>query len=235
MSTYLDILNRARARQGGSALNAVTAATGTSGDALIGIQAVNEALAEVYNNSVDLDLSEKLATVSTSVGVSQITSPSGNDTWNAQLIHNVQYQDSSTSSWKKLILVPFERAKELEYYIASVSDNRPLFWYVNQGNVFILPTPTAIYTLQVFYHGLLPTVDNSTMSSTITLPRDFEDAFVSLTYSFLRRSIGDPGWEGMFEGGKQKLKRALVTNKHLYKRKGWRKVQMACNYADRSL
>lgn len=235
MVTYLDILNRARARQGGSALSAVTAATGTTGDALVGIQAVNEALSEVYNNSVDLDLSEKLATVSTSVGVSQITSPSGNDTWNAQLIHNIQYQDTATTTWKKLILVPFERAKELEFYITSASDNKPLFWYVNQGNVFVLPTPTAIYTLKVFYHGLLPTVDSSVMSSNITLPRDFEDAFISLTYSFLRRGVGDPQWTGIFEGAKLKLKRALVTNKHLYKRAGWKQVRMSLNWADRSL
>ena len=67
MVTYLDILNRARARQGSSPLS-VTSATGASGDALIGVQALNEALSDFYSNSFDIDVSERAQDVLTVSG-----------------------------------------------------------------------------------------------------------------------------------------------------------------------
>lgn len=231
MVSYLDILNRARARQGSEPISS-TGILNNTGDALSGIQAVNEAIFEVTTNSTDLDFLEKTYSVNTTIANNVITSPSGQE-WNPQMISSVKYSDGNTLT--PLILVPFEQAKDIEFYSSQLTSNIPTWWYVNQGTFYIIPTPTAVYNLRIFYKGLCPDITASNITSTIDVPVDMIDALTSGVYAYVRRAIGDPEWVQLENYFKQKLSRALDRNKDTYKKKGFRRLVMQCAWADRNL
>lgn len=230
MTTYLDILNRARARQSGGPISPAGILATTS-DALHGVQAVNEAVFEIITNSTDLDFLQKMYAVNTTVGTNVITPPTGANAWNPQLVDTIQRFDNN-NNLITVVQVPFEVAKNIEF-TTSFSTDLPQFWYVNQGIVYLIPTPQAAYPLKIFYQGLTLDIVASTMSQTLVIPVDMQDAFITLTYAYLRRAAGDPEWINIEVLGKKKLDRALSRNKKNLKDKGWQRIVMATNWGDR--
>jgi len=230
--TYLDILNRARARQGGNPLSATTAG-GNTGDALIGIQAVNEAVAEFYNNTFDLDQEDKVIDVTTVINQSLLDPPTGSDNWDSNVISCVSLLRTANNDLLDLALITLKEAEQRK--LIPFTNNEPRFWYVNQGNIFILPEPKSAFTIKVFYQGIVPDITSSNITNTVILPTAGIDALVSLTYSYLRRGLSDPEWSSHQAKAMLKLDRFFQRNKHTYKRKGFMHMRMNYNYADRTL
>ena len=145
MVTYLDLLNRARARQASSPLSATSIAQNI-GDSLQGVQAINNAVATFFDNSFDFDATEKVADIVTTTSLLTPPTPS----WDSNVIKAVKLLQNN--QLLSLGLVSLEEAEDLK--LRTFAGNDPQFWYINQGNIYILPVPTASYTIKVFYQQL---------------------------------------------------------------------------------
>lgn len=220
MATYLEVINDARNEAGLSDLS-LGAAQGTSGDALESRRALNRALADIFRQSPDADWADVYTTLTTTPSVSVLSSPVV--TWNPQMIRAVKYVKSPTLLYD-LTLVPVERAKEIESVI-TFANNDPAYWYVNQGNVYIVPTPTAAYTLQTYYQKVLQKITVSTINSTIDMPSEFIAVLTDGVFAYLRKAAGDPEWASLKAQFLDDLKIVFQRNKYNLKQNGWRRVR----------
>lgn len=223
MVSYLDLLNEARGRQRSKPIT-TTAIAGNGGDALQGVQAVNQANALIRRSSVDFDYSEPIKRVTLTIGNPIVPTPSGLEAWNPQLIHEVKYVDSTTN---RLLDVPIKdaiKAKEIE--IALTENGEPLFYYVNQGVVKVIPTPDQAYTLEVTYQTVIQTITSSNITSDVTFPADFYEVFVDFVYAYLRRGQADPEWSSLEEKAKNELSKIIIRNKFNLKNNGKRLFRM---------
>lgn len=233
MVTYLDILNRARARQAQVPLTS-TSVGSTNADSLIGLQAVNEAVNELYENSFDIDQSDRITDVVTVSGQSLLPAPTGTNNWDSNVIKAVKTQDSGATSLRPLVLITPEDAED--YKLKTFSSNQPQYYWIFNSDVYVLPVPQQLYTLKAFHQAIVPDVTSVNINDTIVLPTSGIEALVSLTYAHLRNGASDPQWQVYEQKGKDKLKRFLTQrNKHGYKSKGFRVIRMNYNYADRNL
>lgn len=201
-----------------------------TGDALVGVQAVNEALTEIFESSVDLDFNDPVIDIVTTPGVNTVTQTAGQTIWNPQLINAIKLVD--TNNLIDLVSVGVERGKELEF--ALTTNGKPIFYYVTQGIVTIIPTPDQAFTLRIFYQGEVIKIDNSNITGTSAVPTDLEGPFVSGIYARLRQAVGDPEWPRWIQIFQQQLQRAIGRNKFNLKREGKRRFRMAFS-VDRSL
>ena len=148
--------SRSRGRQGSSPLSSVSIASQDAG-ALRGLQAVNEVINHLRGSSVDLDFSETRQDVITTAGNQILTSPASPNNWNPQLITNMWVDDGTN-------LIPVdqvtpEKATEFEYYLTT--QGKPLFFYVNQGAVKVIPVPDQAYTIRLMYQTKLTRITSS--------------------------------------------------------------------------
>ncbi len=145
MVTYLDLLNRARARQGSTPISAISIGD-NSGDSLQGVAAVSAAISTFFDNTYDLDASDKIASITTTSGTSLLTSPV--ETWDTNVIKAVKYLDSANNTLVPLSLIDPITAED--YKLLSYNSNEPKYWWVNQMQVYVLPVPITTYPLKVF-------------------------------------------------------------------------------------
>lgn len=231
MVTYLDLLNRARARQGSTPISAI-AIGDNSGDSLQGIAAVNAAVATFYENSYDLDASDKIATMTTTSGTSLLTAPT--ETWDTNVIKAIKYLKPGDTALHPLSLI--DPATAEDYKLKTYGDNHPQHWWVNQMQVYVLPVPTTTYTLKVFYQALYPDITSSNITSTVMLPDSALKTLVDGIYARLREQIGDPQWANYYQLFEQAvLKHHTARNKYTYKRQGFQKFRIFPRFADRRL
>lgn len=230
MATYREILNRARARQAGTPISATGIGDG-SGDALQGIQAVNNAVAVFSDNSFDLDATEKVGSISTTSGTSVLAAPS--PAWDTNVIKAVKWLETGKDFLQELALIDLQTAEE--YKLKTFENNNPRFWYVNNATVYILPVPTATYTLKVFYQQMYPDITADEMNSTIILPNTTLKTLTDGIYAYLREQAGDPQWMTLYQIFEGSVKKFYQRNKHTEKRRGRRPVRVIPNYADRRL
>jgi hypothetical protein len=224
--TYLDLLNRARARQASSPISATSIAQNT-GDSLQGVQAINNAVATFFDNSFDLDATEKVVDIVTATSLLTPPVPS----WDSNVIKAVKLLQNN--QLLSLGLVSLEEAEDLK--LQSFVGNEPRFWYVNQGNVYILPVPTATYTIKVFYQLLYPDITVDNMTSTVILPQAGYKTLTDLIYANLREQIGDPQWATLKEQAKEQVMKFYQRNKYSEKRQGMKKFVVRPRKGDRKL
>ena len=219
MVSYLDLLNEARGRQRSSPISS-TAIAGKGGDALQGVQAVNQANAHIRRSSVDFDFSEPIKNITLTASDPIVPIPAGSDAWNPQLIHEVKYLDTAQN---RLLEVPIQdaiKAKELEQ--ALTTNGAPLFYYVNQGVTRVIPTPDQAYTLQVTYQTVIKEITSSNITDDVAFPVDFNQVFVDFVYAYLRRGQGDPEWRALEEMAKREFSKIIIRNKFNLKNNGKR-------------
>lgn len=226
MVTYLDLLNRARARQASSPLSATSIAQNT-GDALQGVQALNNAVATFFDNSFDLDSTEKVIDITTSTSLLTAPDPS----WDSNVIKSVKYLFNN--QLLNLTLVSLEEAEDIK--LQTFNTNDPKFWYVNNGNIYLLPIPIATYTVKVFYQQLYPDITVDNITSTIILPQVGYKTLSDLIYANLREQIGDPQWTTLKEQAKEQVIKFYQRNKYSEKRQGLKKFVVRPRRGDRTL
>lgn len=226
MVTYLDILNDARAEVAKSPIT-ITGIQNNSADSLLGIRNINRCLAKIYKAGVDFDFAEKVADVTTISGSNVLTAPSSPNQWDTNIINSIWYE-SSAQRYKMIPLSGKADADTLQFNIDlnTSSDNYPKWWYVFNQVVYIVPEPTAAYTLKVYYQGLLPTVSSGTMTSTVTMPPDFIEAMRIGVKAYLREGDRDPEWgalEGQFIAD---IKLSMERNKFSKKNSGLQEYRL---------
>lgn len=230
MVTWLEVLNRARARQGSTPIS-IIAIGDNSGDSLQGIAALNAAAATFYDNSYDLDATDKVATITTTASTSLLTPPT--ETWDTNVIKAVKYQKAGETALTPLTLIDLQQAEDLK--LQTFGTNDPQYWYVNQSNVYILPVPTVGYTLRVFYQALYPDITADNVTNTVVLPSSALKTLVDLVYARLREQIGDPQWGTYQQVAEQQVVKFYNRNKHTYKSQGKRVFRVLPRAWDRRL
>lgn len=226
MVSYLDIVNDARAETNKSPIT-IVGISNNSAESLLAIRLVNRCLAKIYKAGVDFDFAEKITTISTVSGNNTLAAPSAPSEWDSNIINNIWYKD--TVQRYKLILLSGKEAADLLAFNLTLnagSDNYPKWWYVFNGAVYILPVPTAVYTLDVYYQGLLPSVTAGTMTSTVSMPPDFLEAMRMGVKAYLREGDRDPQWpelEGQFLAD---IKLSIERNKFVIKNHGLQMYQL---------
>lgn len=232
MVSYLDLLNEARARQRSTPISSSSIAS-SSGDSILGVQAVNATVAHFRRSSVDMDFSEPVTDVVTTAAVSTLTSPTGDSAWNPQLIKEIKFVDSSQSNnLLDVPLVTVDRAKELEN--ALTTQGKPLWFYVSQGVVRVIPVPDQAYTLKVFYQTTLKRITSSNITDTVLEPEDVHEILVDGIYAQLRRGESDPEWPTLWEEYKREASKGYIRNKYNQKSAGKRLFRMRIS-RDRNL
>lgn len=226
MVTYLDLLNRARARQASSPLSATLIAQNI-GDSLQGVQAINNAVATFFDNSFDLDATEKVVDIVTTTSLLTAPTPS----WDSNVIKAVKLLQNN--QLLTLNLIDLEQAEDLK--LQSFATNDPKFWYVNQGNIYVLPVPISSYTIKVFYQLLYPDITVDNITSTVILPQAGYKTLTDLIYANLREQIGDPQWATLKEQAKEQVMKFYQRNKYSEKRQGMKKFVVRPRRGDRKL
>jgi len=230
LATYREILNRARARQAGTPISASGIGDG-SGDALQGIQAVNNAVAVFSDNSFDLDATEKVGAITATSGTSLLAAPT--PSWDTNVVKSVKWLESGKDFLQPLVLIDFETAEE--YKLKTFENNNPRFWYVNNGGIYILPVPTSAHALKVFYQQMYPDITADEMNDTIILPNTALKTLSDGIYAYIREQAGDPQWMTLYQMFEGSVMKFYQRNKHTYKRRGKRKFRVVPNRADRRL
>lgn len=232
MVTYRDILNRARARQAGTPLSATGIGDG-SGDSLQGIQALNNAVSVFSKNSYDLDATEKVASIITTASSDLLTAPTPG--WDTNVIKAVNWLKTGATTFTPLVLLDsLEKAEE--YKLKTFDDNYPRYWYVNGGNIYILPeSSTGGYALKVFYQQMYVDVTADNVNDTIILPASAISTLVDGAYAYLREQAGDPQWMQLLQLFEASVKQFYARNKYTLKRQGKRLFRVRPQSADRRL
>ena len=162
MVTYLDLLNDARGRQGSSPISSVSIVQLT-GDALKGVQAVNEVVNHLIGSSVDLDFNDNYQDVTLTAGNAVVTSPVSPNDWNPQLIKNMWVV--ANNNLIPLTQVTPQRAEELVFYLTD--QQQPIFFYVAQGVVKVIPTPDQDYSVKLIYQNALKRITSSNITDSV--------------------------------------------------------------------
>jgi hypothetical protein len=228
MTTYLELLNKARQRQGSLPISLLSIGD-NSGDSLKGIAAVRKALDVFYRNSFSLDATEVIYTTPLVIGVNTIPEPT--EKWDSNVIKGVKFLKDD--KLKPLTLVTAEEAETLK--LLPLATNDPTYWYVENMELKVLPTPTEPYIIKVFYQKLFPDINSESMSNVVMLPRDALNTLEDGIYAWLRVGMGDPlgfQYQGEFE---RSVSIYYERNKHTYKRKGFKRFRVVTRRGDRSL
>lgn len=221
MVTPLDLLNKARKKNGGQdSLTYTALATNAQGSGS-NIEHVDEIFSKAYKKSQDWNFNDIFVEVNTVASVETIATTSLTTLWEPGAIKEVRRQDGNNKPL--LSLITPTKANELE---DRFQNSKPIYWYVENESLKVLPVPDAVYTLQVRYQGLIPTISIDNIASTIVIPKVLQDALVIGIFSRLLYEDGDPewvNWDGQFQAD---LAAALKRNNANYKKQGLKRFKM---------
>jgi hypothetical protein len=226
MASYLDYINKARRHMGMSPLGA-TDLTNSNGTSLKWLAACEEAIREIHSSSTDWDFATPFVDASTSTGNSTLTQTSGQTTWNPQLIDDIWVVDTDNTLKAPLDMVTSKTGEILSRQMSTPGE--PLFYYVVENTVKMIPAPDQVYSLRVYYQVELPDVTNATATGSISVNKDLEHALVTGISAYFRRDIGDPQWRDNEQLFFKRLKTAMKRNKLTAKKKGLRSFRFQSN------
>lgn len=220
--TYLNLLNDARGLEADSPIPLIEATTSTSGNAIKGIQAVNQAVQWVLESSSDYDFYNPIENLVTVAGNGVLAAPVSG--WDPQLITKLVLVEAG-ENYSEILPRSKTEAKELEFI--NTDQGRPLHYYVDEGIVNLVPVPDAVYTVQAFYNYEMLRITASNISSNIVFPTSFQRALVLATHAWLRKTKGDAEWRQLLDiDAKEALNKAIIKNKFNLKVKGRRKFRV---------
>lgn len=184
-----------------------------------------------FEHSFDLDDAERVSTITTISGNNQLTAPTPG--WDSNVIKAVKWHRSGDDYLRPLGLIDLEQSEEAK--LKTYSSNDPIYWYVNNGGLYIVPTPTDTYTIKVFYQVIQPDITSSNITDTPILTTKGYNTLTDGIYAYLRESAGDPEWQALRDEFIISVKRYYQRNKHTYKRQGFKTIRVKPKLGDRKL
>lgn len=224
MVSYLDLLNKARAKNNEDDISVVALQSNTQGSAS-NVQHVDDVVAYAYEQSQDWSFNDIIVDVNTTANVATVSTTGLTTVWEPDAIKEVKLVKNNTK--KDLYLLTPSRVDDIE---DQFNNAEPIYWYIDNQELKLFPIPDAVYTLSVRYQGLIPEVTVNNISDTIVIPRTLQIALVEGIYSRLLFEDGDSDWEKWEQRWLKKLSDALSRNRSNYNRNGvkfWRYKQSA--------
>ena len=228
MVSYLDLGNEARGEYGYAPLSLIAVQL-NRGDSLQLVQAVNRTFADFIEYSVDFDFNEIVNDVTLTIGNQVVTQAD----WDPQVINWIKYVKGDGTLPELTRLSGIERAVELE--AALTDEGEPLFFYVNQGIVKVIPEPDQAYVLKIGYQGAYNRITSSLMGSTVVFPSSFYNAFVHGVKARWRMALGDVKADSLEAQFYKKMDLVVKRNKFGVKNTGLKKFRMKIRTGDRTL
>lgn len=222
MVTYLDLLNKARKKNNQDDISVASLSTNAQGSAC-NIEFVDEIVSDAYLESQDWGFNDIIVDVTTTSGTAAVSTSSLTTVWEPDAIKEVKYVKNNRKI--PLYLLSPSKIDDIE---SNYSNAEPIYWYIDNQQLKLLPIPDAAYTLSIRYQGLIPNIDITNINSTIVIPRNLEKALITGIYSRLLHEDGDPEWEKWEARYFDDLEDALKRNRSNYKRSGtkiWRVKQ----------
>lgn len=183
--TPRQLINEARGRLGSDHLSFDAFSLGAS-TAIDGLNAYNRTIEEFKYNSVDLQYGDVHTTVqvldsTNEVRISDLTDPADID-----MIKYLKYTDT-TGTNNRLVnikLISTERAKELE--ALNPTEGSPRFYYIDQGNVYVIPTVDQDYTLNIGYQKEVTPTTASAVDTAVTFSQKWEKVAIDGIEAYLK-------------------------------------------------
>ena len=218
MATYLDLINRARSRNGDDKLNEDTFSI-ESREALSSLEFLREVIGVVHMFSTDIQTNERVREVSTVINNGVLSQNVGDPLWDNESIKRMRLIDGVNRREIQRITV------DEAYRIApSLSPGEPIYFYNDEGEVKILPVPQAVYEIEVRYQGDIPEINAENISSTVGLSSFLRETIVDGILAHILKDNRDPEWEKQDQDFKRKLKIAYRRNNIMYKKRGINKL-----------
>lgn len=190
VTTYLDILNAARDTLGQSTIP-LTQLTDTNAEVKKGRAAVQSAVKDLFSKHTSIPTENFITRIPTVIAAALLTNTSSNP-WDTKLVKDIYYVDTSTSTRRKVLPVTLSQSKDLA--LATFDDNTPQFYYQSGSSLYVIPTPTAVYALDVRYSRTIPLIRISDLATVLEIDNEGVLILEDLTKAYL--IIGkDPEWK----------------------------------------
>lgn len=224
MVTPLDLLNRARKKNGNSEVDVSTLEQGSQGS-ITNIEFVDDVMGIAYEMSYDHGFNDFIEDITLTASTAAVPTSGLSVEWDPNAIKSVHYVDASNANKKSpLTLITPERADKLKQTLTS--ESTPIYYYIDQEVLYVLPTPDSGYTVTVRFQGLVPEITTDNVNTAIALPRPLSKALVDGIYSRLLHEDGDPEWEKWDARFLQKMQLYLTRNRNNYRNAGLKMFRM---------
>lgn len=223
MATPLDWLNRARKKNANDTVDVSTLTQGGAGS-ITNIEFVDDIIGIAYEMSYDHGFNDYIEDITLTPSSAEVPTTGLSVEWDPNAVKEVKYVDASNDNRKSpLVLITPTRADDLKTQLTS--ESKPIYYYIDQEKLYVLPTPDSAYTVTVRFQGLVPEITTDNVNTAIALPRPLQKAIVEGIYSRLLHDDGDPDWEKWESRFINKMDLYLTRNRNNYRNKGlkrWR-------------
>lgn len=185
MLSYIEIINRARGESGKTDIP-FSLINSSNADAVQGRSALQRALVSAFQQNLSIPSEDVLTTVATTVGTSVLTIPDKTD---LNVIKCLKRKNDDNDLWISLTLVTKEEAEQLK--LQTYESNKPLFYWIDNRQLNILPVPTTSVNLQIRYGNIIPLLAFEDLTSIPTIDNEMTLALISYTIAYLKQS-SDP-------------------------------------------
>jgi hypothetical protein len=185
MLSYIEIINRARGESGKTDIP-LSLINSSNADAVQGRSALQRALVSAFQQNLSIPSEDVLTTVATTVGTSVLTVPTKTD---LNVIKCLKRKNDDNDLWISLTLVTKEEAEQLK--LQTYESNKPLFYWIDNRQLNILPVPTTSVNLQIRYGNIIPLLGFEDLTSIPTIDNEMTLALISYTIAYLKQS-SDP-------------------------------------------
>ena len=173
---------------------------------------------DFLGKTISVNINNFVKPTQTVVGVNEIANIVSQP-WDSKVIKNVRRKSDDNTSWVSLIVAnSLEEVESLK--LQTFDSNKPQYVYVEQNTLKILPVPTAVYDLQIYYTGAVPRVTVDDLTDITTL--DSEGDFILSLYveAYYREKQGDPVSATKFAKAESLAETYRQKNNRLAKRVG---------------
>lgn len=173
---------------------------------------------DFLGKTISVNINNFVKPTQTVIGVDEIANIVSQP-WDSKVIKNVRRKSDDNTSWVSLIVAnSLEEVESLK--LQTFDSNKPQYVYVEQNTLKILPVPTAVYDLQIYYTGAVPRVTVDDLTDITTL--DSEGDFILSLYveAYYREKQGDPVSATKFAKAESLAETYRQKNNRLAKRVG---------------
>lgn len=218
MVTPLQILNRARRRNGQSDISALSIGRNTGGQGN-NIDFLNDIFATVYQKTENWQWNSNIVNVTT-VTASENIPTTSIPNLDINALQEVKYVDTTVNRKFDLVLISPTKADDLKQTLTT--NAKPVYYYIEDNAAKLLPIPDQAYTLTLRFQGILKQVTTENLETDMVLPQEVQEALIEGVYSRLLEDDGDERKsEEIYQRFlKMDLQEAATRNRSNYRKKG---------------
>lgn len=217
MTTYLEIINQARRHFAQGPIPVASATSNSNPELIVWMACIQEAAREIITSSPDWQWNEVFDIYAVTSGNSLLEQDALDEEWDEDDIHSIVLLDSAGKDDGEVFPVGSEKGKSL---LTILPPGAPLFYFLNDRKINVVPVPDATYNLRVYYPNALPTIDANNVNSEIPMSVFVEHALLFGTRIYRRRDLQDSSWKEEEPAFNDKIARAIDHNKSSAKEKG---------------